>query len=203
LGFVLGINGDLVVAEKNGDLSQDVVVTQLAKAFIGRRNGRFVGRGLLLFDLKLLLLLLNFLLVCLNLLLILLNLLLRRSQAGLDVTLSATSWWWSLMVPLTSTDNPGTRAVMLRCFLRKSPSGSFTCVVGVRTTVTVSPPCVRTVIVAPLRPLITPFTWLLCAVAMPQSNRTAATARPTRNGVFTFVLFINPSFSCVFCPWQR
>lgn len=55
-------------------------------------------------------------------------------------------------------NNPGTSAVMLRCFLRKAPSGSNTCVSVVNTTVILSPPCESTDMVAPLRPLITPFT---------------------------------------------
>ena len=42
LRFVLGVNGDLVVAQDR-DLTQDIVVTQFSEALVGSGNGGFVG----------------------------------------------------------------------------------------------------------------------------------------------------------------
>src|SRR5271168_1625096 len=44
--------------------------------------------------------------------------------------------------------------------------------------------------VAPLRPLITPFTWSLCAAAIPHSRRIAAKVSIGLAAVLTLLLFI-------------
>src|SRR5271157_587660 len=61
--------------------------------------------------------------------------------------------------------------------------------------------CVWTVMVAPLRPLITPWIWALCAAATPHSNRTADSDRVTMNANFTalpvFMIFLSFVVLCL------
>src|SRR5271169_4246543 len=85
---------------------------------------------------------------------------------------------------------------MLKCFLRNTPSGSTTCVPGVSSTVTVPDSWDRTVIEAPLRPLITPLIWELCAAATPHNRKSAARARVNLDVdrvIFFLVIFIMSS----------
>jgi hypothetical protein len=85
LRLVLRFDVDFAIAEEDGDLAHDVVVTEFTEALIRGGNGRFVGSGLGFYGLKLFLLLLKLRLVGLNLLRILLDLLLGGSKTGLDV----------------------------------------------------------------------------------------------------------------------
>ena len=87
----------------------------------------------------------------------------------LNLTLSATSCPWSFVVPCTCTGSPGIRDVTAICFLRafKTPCTSSTSVVGVSKTTSLGVSTVCRVMVAPLRPLITPWTVWACIAALP------------------------------------
>ena len=90
----------------------------------------------------------------------------------LNLTLSATSWPWSFVVPCTCTGRPGIRDVMAICFFRafKTPCTSSTSVVGVSNTTSLGVSTVCSVMVAPLRPLITPWTVWPCIAALPAKD---------------------------------
>src|SRR5271157_3228042 len=86
------------------------------------------------------------------------------------------------------------------CFLRmwSPPSTSFTWVLSERRTTTFPASWVLTVMVAPLRPSITPSIWALCAAATPHSSTSAASDRVTTKAILAVLLRLIILFSYSF-----
>jgi hypothetical protein len=128
LRLVLGVNVSFAVCEINRNLAKDVVVSELTKAIVVSDDGSLICGNVLLVGGFLRLFVLQLLLLRLILFRIRLHLLLGRPQSSLNVLSRLQGRSFELdrlcdefilrVVGFTSTESPGTRAVIVKCLER-------------------------------------------------------------------------------------